>query len=147
MERLLKQMESLWKKIQESEEHLEAEKRMITLWKDCLILKEERIRAEYRTWFPDLCEEEEERIACMKEEGNYYLEKLRESKAMMVQKGKQLREMYQELMAMSQEPHVVLLQDFDDIFRRSESMELSKPLAMKPGLYILALSGLDGSFN
>ncbi|CAO2634065.1 Tripartite motif-containing protein 43 [Lemmus lemmus] len=33
MEKLLKQMESLWEKIQENEENLEAEKRMITLWK------------------------------------------------------------------------------------------------------------------
>ncbi|CAO2634142.1 Tripartite motif-containing protein 43 [Lemmus lemmus] len=147
MERLLKQMESLWEKIQENEENLEAEKRMITLWKNCLILREEMIRAEYRTCYPDLSEQEEEHIECMKEEGNYYLAKLRESEAMMVQKSKQLRDMYRELMAMSQEPYVVLLQDFDDIFRRSESMQLSKPLAMKPELYVLALSGLGESFN
>ncbi|KAK7802546.1 hypothetical protein U0070_010163 [Myodes glareolus] len=142
MGRLLKQMESLWEKIQENEENLEAEKGMITLWKNCLILREEKIRAEYRTSYPDLSEQEEEHIECMREEGNYYLEKLLESEAMMVEKSKQLREMYQELMAMSQEPHVVLLQDFDDIFRRSESIQLNKPLAMKPELYVLAFRGL-----
>lgn len=46
----------------------------------------------------------------MKKEANYYLEKLGKSEAMMVQKSKQLREVYRELMAMSQEPYVVLLQ-------------------------------------
>ncbi|XP_038178173.1 tripartite motif-containing protein 43-like [Arvicola amphibius] len=147
MERLLKQMESLWKKIQDNEENLEAERRMITLWKNCLILREETIRAEYRTCYPDLSEQEEEHIACMKEEGNYYLEKLMESEAMMVQKDKQLRDMYQELMAMSQEPYVVLLQDFDDIFRRSKSMQLIKPLAMKPEIYVLAFNGLGQIFT
>ncbi|KAM7337224.1 hypothetical protein ACRRTK_003343 [Alexandromys fortis] len=147
MERLLKQMESIWNKIHENEENLEAEKRMINLWKSCLILREDKIRLEYRTCYPDLSEQEEEDIECMKEEGNYYLEKLMESEAMIVQKGKQLRDMYQELMAMSQEPYVVLLQDFDDIFRRSESIQLIKPLAMEPELYVRALSGLDESFD
>nr|XP_048291662.1 tripartite motif-containing protein 43-like [Myodes glareolus] len=147
MEKLLKQMESLWEKIQENEENLEAEKRVITLWKDCLILREERIRAEYRTCYPDLSEQEEEHIERMKRKGNYYLDKLWKSEAMMVQKSKQLRKVYHELMAMSQEPYVVLLQDLDDIFRRSDSMRLSKPLAMKLEFYVLALSGLSESFD
>ena len=68
------------------------------------------IRMEYRKWRAVLCEEEEEHIEHMKNEGNRVLEKLRESEAMMIQKRKQLREMFQELMAMSQEPYVVLLQ-------------------------------------
>nr|XP_048301557.1 tripartite motif-containing protein 43-like [Myodes glareolus] len=147
MERLLKQMESLWEKIQENEENLEAEKRLITLWKIRLIVKEEMIRAKYRRWYPLPSKQEEEHIECMKKEANYCLEKLAKSEAMMVQKSKQLREVYRELMAMSQEPYVVLLQDLDDIFRRSESMQLSKPLARKPELYALALNGLTKRFN
>ncbi|CAO2605160.1 Tripartite motif-containing protein 43 [Lemmus lemmus] len=59
IEKLLKEMESLWEKIQEYKENLEAEKRMITLWTNWLILKEEMIRAEYRTCYPDLSEQEE----------------------------------------------------------------------------------------
>ncbi|CAO2634060.1 Tripartite motif-containing protein 43 [Lemmus lemmus] len=147
MEKLLKQMESLWEKIQENEENLEAEKRMITLWKDCLILKEEMIRAEYRTCYPDLFEQEEEHIECMKKEGNYYLDKLWRSEAIMVQKSKQLREMYREMMAMSQEPYVVLLQVCTDIFHRIESMQLSIPQAMKPELSALPITGLIESVN
>ncbi|XP_075823674.1 tripartite motif-containing protein 43-like [Microtus pennsylvanicus] len=147
LERLLKQMESLWEKIQENEENLEAEKRLIALWNIRLIIREEMIRAKYRRWYPLPSKQEEENIECMKKEANYYLEKLRKSEAMMVQKSKQLREMYRELMAMSQEPYVVLLQDLDDILRRSESVQLSKPLAMKPEIYALALSGLTERFN
>ncbi|XP_041502577.1 tripartite motif-containing protein 43B-like [Microtus oregoni] len=112
-----------------------------------LIIREEMIRAKYRRCYPLPSKQEEENIECMKKEANYYLEKLRKSEAMMVQKSKQLREMYRELMAMSHEPYVVLLQDLDDIFRRSESVQLSKPLAMKPEIYALALSGLTERFN
>ncbi|KAM7327150.1 hypothetical protein ACRRTK_013517 [Alexandromys fortis] len=147
LERLLEQMESLWEKIRENEENLEAEKRLIALWKIRLVTREEMIRAKYRRWHPLPSKEEEENIECMKKEANYYLEKLGKSEAMMVQKSKQLREMYRELMAMSQEPYVVLLQDLDDIFRRSESVQLSKPLAMNPEIYALALSGLTERFN
>ncbi|KAK7805633.1 hypothetical protein U0070_005509 [Myodes glareolus] len=142
MERLLKQMESLWEKIQENEENLEAEIVMISLWETCLIEREEAIRAKYRASYPDLAVQEEEHIECLREEGNYYLEKLRKSKATIVETSKQLREMYQELMVMSQEPYVIVLQDFDDIFRRSESIQLSKPLAMIPELGGLAVRGL-----
>ncbi|XP_038173568.1 tripartite motif-containing protein 43-like [Arvicola amphibius] len=147
LEKLLKQMESLWEKIQENKENLEAEKRLITLWKIHLIIREEMIRAKYRRWYPLPSKQEEEHIECMKKEVNYYLKKLRKSEAMMVQKSKELREVYRELMVMSQEPCVVLLQGLDDIFRRSESIQLSKPLAMKPELYALALSGLTERFN
>ena len=68
------------------------------------------IRTEYRKWRSVPHEQEDQHIVRMKNEGDCVLEKLRESEATMIQKSKQLREMFQELMAMSQEPYVVLLQ-------------------------------------
>ncbi|XP_038173566.1 tripartite motif-containing protein 43-like [Arvicola amphibius] len=147
MEKLLKQMESLWKKIQENEENLEAEKRLITLWKEYLIMRRNMIREEYRKWHAAVCEQEEQHIQHMINEGNRVLIKLKKSEAMMIQKNKQLRDMYQELMAMSQEPYVVLLQALDDILRRSESMQLSIPQGMKPELSALPMTGLTERFN
>nr|XP_048291660.1 tripartite motif-containing protein 43B-like [Myodes glareolus] len=147
MERLLKQMTALWEKIQEIQENLEAESRMKLLFRNFLIMREDIIRIEYRIWHAVPHEQEEEHIEHMKNEGNCVLEKLRESKAVMIQKSKQLREMHQELMAMSQEPYLVLLQGLDDIFRRSESVELSIPQAMKPELSALPITGLTESFN
>nr|XP_048291661.1 tripartite motif-containing protein 43B-like [Myodes glareolus] len=147
MERLLKQITSLWDKIQEIQENLEAESRMKILFIDYLLVREDMIRIEYRKWHAILCEEEEEHIEHMKNEGNCVLEKLRESEVMMIQKSKQLREMHQELMAMSQEPYVVLLQCLDDIFRRSESMQLSIPQGMKPELPALPMTGLTERFK
>ena len=68
------------------------------------------IRTEYRKWREVPHEQEDQHIVRMKNEGDCVLEKLGESEATMIQKSKQLREMFQELMAMSQEPYVVLLQ-------------------------------------
>ncbi|XP_036047622.1 tripartite motif-containing protein 43-like [Onychomys torridus] len=147
MERILKQMASLWKKVQENQENLEAENRMRTLWTDYLTFREEMIRTEYRKLHPLLCEEEEKHIESMRHEGQCVLEKLRTSEATMVQNRKQLRETYQELMAMSQEPYVVLLQGLDDMFRRSESMQLSMPQAIKPELNALPITGLTESYR
>ncbi|XP_059114830.1 tripartite motif-containing protein 43-like [Peromyscus eremicus] len=147
MDRLLKQMTSLWEKVQENQENLEAESRMRTLWTDYLTLREEMIRTEYKKLHPLLCEEEEKHIESMRNEGQCVLEKLRTSETMMVQKRKELKEMYQELMAMSQEPYVVLLQGLDDMFRRSESMQLSMPQAIKTELNALPITGLTESYN
>ena len=77
---------------------------------DYLIMREEMIRKVYRKWHAAVCEQEEEHIECMSNEGKRVLINLKESEAMMIQKNKQLRAMYQQLMSMSQEPYVVLLQ-------------------------------------
>ncbi|XP_013201804.1 tripartite motif-containing protein 43B-like [Microtus ochrogaster] len=147
MERLLKQMASLQEKIQEIKENLEAECRMKLLFRNFLVMREDMIRTEYRKWRAVPHEQEDQHIVRMKNEGDCVLEKLGESEAMMIQKSKQLREMFQELMAMSQEPYVVLLQDVDIILRRSEAVELSVPQAMKPELSALPITGLTESFN
>ncbi|KAM7337197.1 hypothetical protein ACRRTK_003316 [Alexandromys fortis] len=112
-----------------------------------LVMREDMIRTEYRKWHAVPHEQEDQHIVHMKNEGDCVLEKLRESEATMIQKSKQLREMFQELMAMSQEPYVVLLQDSEYILRRSEAVELSIPQAMKPELSALPITGLTESFN
>ncbi|XP_076432922.1 tripartite motif-containing protein 43-like [Peromyscus maniculatus bairdii] len=147
MEKLLKQMASLWEKVQENQENLEAENRMRTVWMDYLTFREEMIRTEYRKLHPLLCEEEGKHIESMRNEGQCILEQLRTSEAMMVQKRKELRKMYLELMAMSQEPYVVLLKGLDDIFRRSESMQLSMLQPIKTELNALPITGLTESYN
>ncbi|XP_021482920.1 tripartite motif-containing protein 43-like [Meriones unguiculatus] len=142
MEKLLKQMASLWEKIQENQENLEAENRMTIQWSEYLTLRKEIIRTEYRKVHPVLYEEEKQHIECMENEGQALLEKLWKSKALMVQKRNQLIEMYQELMTMSQQPYVVLLQDLEDMFRRSESLQLCMPQVLKLELRALPITGL-----
>ena len=74
-----------------------------------MTLREEMIRSEYSKLYPPLEEEENQYMACMKNQSNTILEELKKSEAMMVHKRSQLIEMYQELIAMSQKPYEVLL--------------------------------------
>ncbi|KAL1764676.1 tripartite motif-containing protein 43-like, partial [Sigmodon hispidus] len=145
-ERFLKQMARVWEKIQDNQENIEAEKRTVTLWKDYLTLREDMVRAEYRKLHPVLGVEEEQHIESLRNEGQCVLEKLRKSEALMLQDSRQLREIYQELMEMSQEPYMVLLQGSDDIFGRSESMQLHMAPTMKPELSALPITGLTKRF-
>ncbi|XP_034340033.1 tripartite motif-containing protein 43C-like isoform X2 [Arvicanthis niloticus] len=148
MEKILKQMESLRKKIQEQQENLEAERRMATKWVGYVTVREQMIRMAYRKLHPALDEEENQHIKCMKNEGNTILEELRKSEAMMAHKKSQLIEAYQELMTMSQKPYeVLLLQDLDDMFRRSELVQLGMPQRMKPKLSAHPNTGLTARFN
>ncbi|XP_050995930.1 tripartite motif-containing protein 43-like [Acomys russatus] len=147
MERLLKQMASLWEKTQENQENLEAEKRVKSQWMDYVTLRKEMIRTEYRKLHPRLYEEERQHLECVNHEGQTVLEELRKSEAMMVQKRNQLIEMYQELMTMSQQPYVLLLQDLEAMFMRSESVQLCLPQRMKPELRALPITGLTERSN
>ena len=75
----------------------------VTLW-------EEMIRTQYSKLHPPLDEEENQYMACMKNQSNTILEEFKKSEAMMVHKRSQLIVMYQKLKAMSQKPYEVLLQ-------------------------------------
>ncbi|XP_060242109.1 tripartite motif-containing protein 43B-like [Meriones unguiculatus] len=109
---------------------------------DYVTLRKEMIRKEYRKLHPIHYEEEKQHIEYMENEGQTMLEKLRKSEVLMVQKRSQLIEMYRELMTMSQQPYVVLLQDLEDMFRRSESVQLCMRQPMKPELSALPITGL-----
>ncbi|XP_052045623.1 tripartite motif-containing protein 43C-like [Apodemus sylvaticus] len=146
MLKLEKQMASLLKKIQEQQETLNAERRTIFQWLHYVALRGEMIKKEYSRLYPPVHEEENQYIECMKNQSNIILEELRKSEAMMVHKRSQLIELYQELKAMSQKPfEVLLLQDLDDLFRRSESVQLTQ--GMKPKLSAQPNTGLTVRFN
>ncbi|GAB1294510.1 Tripartite motif-containing protein 43C [Apodemus speciosus] len=109
MLKLEKQMASLWEKFQAQDKCLQAERRTIIEWSYYVTLRGEMIRTVYSQLYPPLDEEENQYMACMKNQSSTILEELRKSEAMMVHKRSQLIEMYQELMAMSQKPYEVLL--------------------------------------
>nr|XP_023410465.1 tripartite motif-containing protein 43-like [Loxodonta africana] len=65
----------------------------------------------------------------------------------MVQKGRHLREMYEELMKMCHKSDVELLQDLGDILTRSESMQLNMPQPVNPVLSARPITGLIDRFR
>ncbi|XP_052045296.1 tripartite motif-containing protein 43C-like [Apodemus sylvaticus] len=146
MLKLEKQMASLLQKIQAQQKNVNAERRTIRGWLDFLTLREEMIRSEYSKLYPPNDEEENQQMEFMKNQSNTILDELKKSEAMMVHKRSQLIELYQELKAMSQKPYeVLLLQDLDDLFRRSELVQLTQ--CMKPKLSVLPNTGLAARFN
>ncbi|XP_052043627.1 tripartite motif-containing protein 43A-like [Apodemus sylvaticus] len=146
MMKLENKMASLLKKIQEQQETLNAERRTIFQWLHYVALRGEMIRSEYSKLHPPLKEEENQYMVCMKNQSNTILEEFKKSEAMMVHKRSQLIEMYQKLKAMSQKPYeVLLLQDLDDLFRRSELVLLTQ--RMKPKLSAHPNTGLTARFK
>ena len=80
---------------------------------------EDMIRTEYEKWYPVPCEEEKHHIEKMKNEGQCAFKKLRERRSMTLLKCKELREIYEKLMVLSQKPYLELLQVSIEECRRS----------------------------
>ena len=74
-----------------------------------LTQREDMIRTEYQKWYPVPCEEEKQHIENMKNEGQCVFKKFRERRNMMLLNSIELRELYEELMVLSQKPHLELL--------------------------------------
>uniref|UniRef100_A0A8C9DJA2 Uncharacterized protein n=1 Tax=Prolemur simus TaxID=1328070 RepID=A0A8C9DJA2_PROSS len=109
-EKILKQMSSLWRKIQENHRKLHEEKILILPWMGYVSLRERIIREEYRKLPPALQEEEKQHIERLKKESQEIFQQLNTSAAKMDEKRKQLKEMYRTLVEMCQKPDVELLQ-------------------------------------
>ncbi|XP_004390545.1 tripartite motif-containing protein 43-like [Trichechus manatus latirostris] len=147
-EKLLKQMRSLWEKIQENQRNLNEECRIINLWMDYLCLRREMIRDEYRKLHPVLYREEKEHLQGLKSESKKIFQQLKKSRAIMVQKRKHLREMHEELLNLCHKPDVELLQNLGDTLTRSESLlQLHMPQPVNPALGARPITGLIDRFN
>ncbi|XP_008067075.1 tripartite motif-containing protein 43-like [Carlito syrichta] len=146
-EKLLKQMRSLWKKIQENQKNLNEESRIILLWMCYVFLRAEMIKDEYRKLHPVLHEEEKQHLERIKKERHEIFQQLKRNKVKMKQKRKHLKEMYEELMEMSHKPDVELLQDVGDILTRSESVLLHMPQPVDAALSAGPITGLVDRLN
>ncbi|XP_075858532.1 tripartite motif-containing protein 43-like [Microcebus murinus] len=147
LEKILKQMSSLWKRMQENHRNLHEERRTILLWGGYAHLWEKMIRDEYRKLPPALQEEERQHIERLTKENREIFQQLNTSEAKMDEKRKQLKEMYSTLMEMCQKPDVELLQDFGDILARSESVHKHMPQPVNPELSAVPITGLLDRLN
>ncbi|KAM5161049.1 tripartite motif-containing protein 43-like [Callospermophilus lateralis] len=146
-EKLLKQIKSLQEKIQVNQRNINEENKIISPWIYYVYLREELIRAEYRKLHSVLHVEENRHLDILRKENKRFLEELKKSEANMVQKKKDLREIYEELVKMSHKPYVELLQDLGDLLTRSESVQLHLPRPIKPALPAQTITGLIDRFK
>ncbi|XP_064145602.1 tripartite motif-containing protein 43-like [Loxodonta africana] len=112
-----------------------------------VFLLSEIIRSEYQKLHPNLLEEEKQHLEGLKNEGKKIFQQLKKSEATMVQKGRHLREMYEELRNMCHKSDVELLQDLGDILTRSESVQLDMPQPVNPALSARPITGLIDRFR
>ncbi|XP_049745615.1 tripartite motif-containing protein 43-like [Elephas maximus indicus] len=146
-EKLLKQMRSLWEKIQENQRNLNEECRIINLWMDYICLRRDMIRDQYRKLHPVLHREEKQHLEGLKSERKRILQQLKKSQTKMVQKQNHLREMFEELLNLCHKPDVELLQNLEDTLTRSESVQLHMPQPVNPALSARPITGLIDTFN
>nr|XP_003423768.2 tripartite motif-containing protein 43-like [Loxodonta africana] len=146
-EKLLKQMKSLWEKIQENQRNLNEECRIINLWMDYICLRRDMIRDQYRKLHPVLHREEKQHLEGLKSERKRILQQLKKSQTTMVQKQNHLREMFEELLNLCHKPDVELLQNLEDTLTRSESVQLHMPQPVNPALSARPITGLIDRFN
>uniref|UniRef100_A0A2K6G8R3 Uncharacterized protein n=1 Tax=Propithecus coquereli TaxID=379532 RepID=A0A2K6G8R3_PROCO len=138
----LKQMNSLWKKIQENHRDLHEERRIILLWVDYVDLWAKMIGDEYSKLPPALQEEEKQHIERLKQESQEIFQQLNTSEAKMDEKRKQLKKTYRTLMEMCHKPDVELLQDLGAILTSSESVHKHMPQPVNPELSAFPITGL-----
>ncbi|XP_046295261.1 tripartite motif-containing protein 43B-like [Marmota monax] len=144
-EKLLKQMRSLWGKIQENKRNLNEEKRKILTWD--VSIRENMIKTEYRKLYPVLCMEEQKHLERLQKEDENIVEQLKRSEAKMVQTEKHLKGMYEELMRMCHKSGERLLQDLGDLLIRSETVQQHMPHPVRPVLSIKPITGLIDRLN
>ncbi|XP_062950917.1 tripartite motif-containing protein 43-like [Cynocephalus volans] len=146
-EKLLKQIRSLWEKIQENQRKLGEESSATDQWISYVYVLAEMTAAEYKKMHLVLHQEEKQHLNRLIMEGKWILQQLKKNKAKMVQKKKDLREMFKELMKMCHKPDVDLLQDLGDILTRSESVQLHMPQPVNLELTPQPIPGLINRLN
>ncbi|XP_050611512.1 LOW QUALITY PROTEIN: tripartite motif-containing protein 51-like [Macaca thibetana thibetana] len=142
-EKLLKKMQSLWEKACENHRNLNMETTRTRCWKDYVSLRIEAIRAEYQKMPAFLHEEEQHHLERLQKEGEDIFQQLNESKARMEHSRELLRGMYEDLKQMCHKADVELLQAFEDILHRYESLLLQVPQPANPELSAGPITGLS----
>ncbi|XP_008067085.1 tripartite motif-containing protein 77 [Carlito syrichta] len=142
-ENLLMQMKSIWKKKQKNQRNLIRETNIIRVWEGFINLRMVMIKAEYPKVYQYLQEEKQKHLESLANEGKMLFQQLKRSEIRMAQVGNLLRGMYKELKEMCQNADVHLLQDFGDIMKRSELVQLYLPQPVNPQLSAWAITGLS----
>nr|XP_023502022.1 tripartite motif-containing protein 43-like [Equus caballus] len=144
---LLKQMRFVWEKTQENQRNRNREIRKIRTWEGYVTLRRKMIRTEYQKVCQLLYKEEKHHLERIEKESREILQQLKESEDSMDLKGKLLRGMYEELKEMCHKPDMELLRHFENILKRSESVQLHMPQPVDSQLSSWPITGLIDRLN
>uniref|UniRef100_A0A8C9B399 Tripartite motif-containing protein 77-like n=2 Tax=Odontoceti TaxID=9722 RepID=A0A8C9B399_PHOSS len=148
-QKLLKQMRSMWQKIQENKRNLKREVSKLRTWevnkKFCFI--QNMIRPEYWKVCPFVHHEEKHYLRKIEEESDEIFQQLKGSQHNMYLKGKLLSQIYEELKELCHKPDMELLQQTHVVPCRSESAQLHVPQPVVPQLSSWPIPGLVDWLN
>ncbi|XP_042534797.1 tripartite motif-containing protein 43-like [Dipodomys spectabilis] len=131
---ILKEMDTLWEKIQENQSNVYKKRKIINQWVWYMNVQKEMTQVFYSGLHLGLQEEEIQLSEILNEKGRVIFLQLRTIETQMVQKSSDLRNMYQELMNTYQKPDLELLRDLEDTLERCKSAVLFMPQPKKPEL-------------
>ncbi|XP_057605423.1 tripartite motif-containing protein 43-like [Hippopotamus amphibius kiboko] len=141
-QKLLKQMRSVWQKIQENKRNLNQEISKLRTWEDHVTLCRKMVRAECWKLCRLVYSEEKRYLRKLEEESDEIFQQLKESQCNIYLKGKLLRKIYAELKELCRKPDMELLQHYDIMLKRSESVQLHTPQPVVPQLSLWPIPGL-----
>ncbi|XP_057605418.1 tripartite motif-containing protein 43-like [Hippopotamus amphibius kiboko] len=139
---LLKQMRCMWEKIQETKRNLKRETNKIRTWEGFVTLWRKMICAEYWKVCHLVNHEEKRYLEKIEEESKEIFQQLKESQHNMDLKQKLLRQIYEELKELCRKSDMELLQHYDNMSKRSESVQLHTPQPVVPQLSSWPIPGL-----
>ncbi|XP_042541065.1 tripartite motif-containing protein 43-like [Dipodomys spectabilis] len=146
-EKILKEMRSVWERIQEIQRIINEEERIIDEWVSYVTMHRVITSDIYEMLHPNFQEERKQYSEILTNEETVVLQQLKKRETQMLQKKKDLRKLYQELVKTYQKPDVELLQNVKYILARCESMLVFMPKTMKPELSAHPIPGLIDSLS
>ncbi|XP_025784868.1 tripartite motif-containing protein 77-like [Puma concolor] len=146
-EKLLMQMKSIWKNRQRNQRNINKEYNLLRVWQGFVNLRMVMIKAEYPKVYQYLHKEKQKHLESLAIEGKIIFHRLRRNVARMLQMGKLLKRIYEELKEMCLKADVHLLQDLGDIMKRSQLVQAHLPQPADPQLSEWTITGMSERLN
>ncbi|XP_042556933.1 tripartite motif-containing protein 43-like [Dipodomys spectabilis] len=144
---ILKEMDTIWEKIQENQSNIYEKRNIINQWVWYMNLHREMTKDFYSALHLGLREEEIRLSEILKEKGRVIFLQLRTMETQMLQKSSNLRNIYQELMKIYQKLDLELLRHLEDTLERCESALVFMPQLKKPELSPPSIPRLMDNLN
>ncbi|XP_029811860.1 tripartite motif-containing protein 77-like [Suricata suricatta] len=146
-EKLMMQMKSIWKTKQRNQRNINKEYDLLGVWQSFINIRKVMIKAEYPKVYRYLNKEKQRHLERLTTEGKTIFRRLRRNVIRMLQMGKLLKRMYEELKEMCLKTDVHLIQDVGDIMRRSQIMQMHLPQPLNPQLSAWTITGMSERLN
>ncbi|XP_003253029.2 putative tripartite motif-containing protein 64B [Nomascus leucogenys] len=146
-EKLIKEMDYLWKINQETRNNLNQETSKFHSLENYVSLRKMIIRIQYQKMHIFLEEEEQLHLQALEREAKELFQQLQDSQVRMTQHLEGMKDMYGELWETCRMPDVELLQDVGNVSARIDLAQMQKPQPVNPELTSWRITGVLDMLN